>query len=209
MDKFDFVGNGPLLFIGCHPDDVELGCGGLLNRIAKKIQIYVVVLSKNQKNPSNKNLLSEQKESLKTLGISTKNTILADFITREFSYSRQEICDFLWRVNKKINPSCVFIPPMDLHQDHQVCHNESLRVFRTKSIIEYEIPRSESNQRSLMYVKLSKKDLDTKLKALAHYKTYKNKNYYERSSLVSKCQAAGIRLEIPLCESFNVISLVV
>jgi N-acetylglucosamine malate deacetylase 1 len=209
MSELDFAKKGPLLFIGCHPDDIELGCGGLLNRISKKTPIYVVILSKNQKNPSNKNLLKEQKISLKTLGINEKETILADFITREFSYSRQEICDFLWKINKKINPTCVFIPPMDLHQDHQVCHNESLRVFRTKSIIEYQIPRSESNRKSLMYVKLSKKDLDMKLKALSYYKTYKNKNYYEKSSIVSKCQSAGIRLEIPLCESFNIISLVV
>ena len=52
MNKtLDFIQKGPILFIGCHPDDVELGCGGLLNRLRNTTEFYILTLSKTQKNP--------------------------------------------------------------------------------------------------------------------------------------------------------------
>jgi len=117
--NFDFVKEGPILFIGCHPDDVEIGCGGVIHKLKNKVPIYVITLSKNSKNPNNKNLVKEHLESLKTLGVKKQNIILGDFITREFSYSRQEILDFLVSEGKKINPTCIFTHSADLHQDHK------------------------------------------------------------------------------------------
>ncbi len=209
MNELDFVGKGPILFVGCHPDDVEYGCGGLMSKLKQKIPIYVLTLSKNQKNPKNKNLVKENLQSLHTLGVKNNEIILADFTTREFSYQRQEVCDFLWKINKKINPTCVFIPPYDLHQDHQVVHDESLRVFRSKTIIAYDIPRSEKSAKSVIFVELSKKNLDDKLKALSKYKTYKNKNYFQKDVIVSECKANGVKVELSLCEVFNPISIVI
>jgi LmbE family N-acetylglucosaminyl deacetylase len=209
MIELDFVKKGPLLFVGCHPDDVEYGCGGLISKLRNKVPIYVLTLSKNQKNPKNKNLIKENVQSLQILGIKNKDNILGDFTTREFSYQRQEICDFLWKIGKKINPSCVFIPPYDLHQDHQVGHDESLRVFRNKTIIAYDIPRSEKSSKSVIFVELSKKNLDDKLKALSKYKTYKNKNYFQKDVIVSECKANGVKVELSLCEVFNPISIVI
>jgi len=209
MSNLDFIKKGPILFVGCHPDDIEYGCGGLISKLKHKIPIYVLTLSKNQKNPKNKNLVQENLESLKTLGIKNKEIILGDFTTREFSYQRQEICDYLWKIGKKINPTCVFIPPYDLHQDHQVGHDESLRVFRNKTIIAYDIPRSEKSSKSVIFVELSKKNLDDKLKALSKYKTYRNKNYFQKDVIMSECKANGVKVELPLCEVFNPISIVI
>lgn len=205
---FDFIKKGPILFIGCHPDDIEYGCGGLISKIQKKILIYGITLSKNQKNPKNKNLLKENKESMKSLGFHGKNYVLGDFITREFSYSRQEICDFLWKMYKKINPSCIFIPPYDLHQDHQVVHDECLRVFRLKTMFEYNISRSEKFPKPVLFVPLTKKNLNDKLKALSKYKTYEKKNYFNKDIIVAECKSNGIKLQIPYCEVFSPISII-
>lgn len=208
-DNLSFVKKGPILFIGAHPDDVELGCGGLLNKLKKSYEIYVLTLSKNLKNPNNKNLVDEQIQSLLSLGIKQKNILHGDFTTRKFSYSRQEVCDFLWKIQKKLNPSTVFIPPHDLHQDHQICNNECLRVFRTQSILEYDLPRSTVFPKHSVFVTLTKKDLDAKLKALSFYKTYKNKNYFSKTILSATVCSSGVKHEIPLCEAFVVISLVI
>lgn len=208
MTNLDFAKKGPVLFIGCHPDDVELGCGGLINKLRNKIPIYVLTLSKNQKNEKNKNLLEEQKQSLKSLGIQSNNIILGNFITREFSYARQEICDYLWQMNKKINPTTVFIPPYDLHQDHQICNAESLRVFRTNTVLEYDILRSSNFNKPTVFVRLSKKDLDAKLHAISYYHTYKNKNYFSKKLITSICEVNGAKFEIPLSEVFNPVSII-
>ncbi len=208
MHNLDFVKNGPILFVGCHPDDIEYGCGGIISKLKNKVPIYVLTLSKNQKNPKNKNLLKENQQSLQVLGIKKNKIILGDFITREFSYKRQEICDFLWKIGKKINPTCVFIPPYDLHQDHQVGHDESLQVFRNKTIISYDIHRSEKFFKSVIFVELSKKNLNDKLNALSKYKTYKNKNYFQKEVIISECRANGVKVELPLCEIFSPISII-
>lgn len=204
----NFVKNGPILFVGCHPDDIEYGCGGLISKLNGKIPMYALTLSKNQKNPKHHNLVKEHIESLKVLGFKKNNIILGDYITREFSYSRQEICDFLWKINKKLKPSCVFIPPNDLHQDHQVCYNESLRVFKTNSLIGYDIPRSVGDIKMVMFVRLNKKNLNDKIKALMKYKTYRNKNYLKKSVIIANSESSGIKLEIPYCEVYTPISII-
>ena len=66
MPVLDFVKKGPILFIGCHPDDVELGCAGLINKLQNSVPIYVLTLSKNQ-DQKNPNLMKEHFESLKLL----------------------------------------------------------------------------------------------------------------------------------------------
>lgn len=205
----DFLKNSPILFIGAHPDDVELGCGGLLHKLKKLPKVYVLTLSKNLKNPNNKNLVNEQFQCLLSLGVKRKNILHGDFITREFPDNRQEICDFLWNVQKKLNPSTVFIPPYDLHQDHQVCNNECLRVFRTQSVLEYDLTRSTVFPKPSVFVTLTKKDLDAKLNALSFYKTYRKKNYFSNTALVATVSTPGIKHEIPLCEAFIAKSLII
>ena len=171
---------GPILFVGCHPDDIEHGCGGFISKMGRKIPMYSLTLSENQKNPKNSNLIKEHYQSLQTLGFSKEKIILGDFITREFSYSRQDICDYLWKIKQKIKPSCIFIPPYDLHQDHQIVHDECLRVFRSNTVLEYNISRSEKFPKPVLFVSLSKKDVDKKLKALSKYKTYIKKKLFPK-----------------------------
>ena len=209
MLDFGFLKKGPILFIGCHPDDVELGCGGTIHRLSSHFPVYVVTLSRNEKNPLNTNLVKEHKKSLETLGVKESNIILGNFDTRNFSYSRQEILDFLIKMKNKIHPSCVFTQSPDAHQDHQVCFDESIRAFRGSSIVEYFIPRSMTDYSPKLFVTLSKNDLNYKVKALSCFKTYKNKNYFSKSSTITLSQFWGIRNQIPLCEGFNPISIIV
>ena len=72
----NFLGKGPVLFVGCHPDDVEYGCGGVISKIGKSVPIHVITLSKNEKNPNNKNVLKESRASLASLGIKKENIVL-------------------------------------------------------------------------------------------------------------------------------------
>ena len=207
--NLDFIKKGPILFIGCHPDDIELGCGGLLSKLKNKYPIFALTLSKNQENPNNKNLVSEQKKSLESLGIKNSKNIVADFKTREMFKERQEICDYFWTIKKKIKPTCVFVTPNDLHQDHQVCNIEAQRVFRDCTILEYFISRSTFFDKPRIFVKLSKKDMNTKIKALKNYKTYKNKNYFFEDVIWTSSKFFGIKPEIKYCEVFNPISLII
>ena len=203
-----FDQNEKILFIGCHPDDIELGCGGLIQKLPND-KIFAVILSKNNNKPEQKNLMNESTKSLKILGFKTKNIIFKDFKTREFSYSRQEICDYLWTIKKKIKPTCVFTTPNDLHQDHRVCNIETQRVFRDKSIFEYDLARSTIYEKSIMFVTLGKKEMMMKVKALEQFKTYKNKNYFDKDLILSQARNAGIKQNIKFAEVFRPLTIIV
>lgn len=203
-----FDQNEKILFIGCHPDDIELGCGGLIQKLPND-KIFAVILSKNNNKPEQKNLMNESTKSLKILGFKTKNIIFKDFKTREFSYSRQKICDYLWTIKKKIKPTCVFTTPNDLHQDHRVCNIETQRVFRDKSIFEYDLARSTIYEKSIMFVTLGKKEIMMKVKALEQFKTYKNKNYFDKDLILSQARNAGIKQNIKFAEVFRPLTIIV
>ena len=203
-----FDQNEKILFIGCHPDDIELGCGGLIQKLPND-KIFAVILSKNNNKPEQKNLMNESTKSLKILGFKTKNIIFKDFKTREFSYSRQEICDYLWTIKKKIKPTCVFTTPNDLHQDHRVCNIETQRVFRDKSIFEYDLARSTIYEKSIMFVTLGKKEIMMEVKALEQFKTYKNKNYFDKDLILSQAKNAGIKQNIKFAEVFRPLTIIV
>jgi len=203
-----FDQNEKILFIGCHPDDIELGCGGLIQKLPND-KIFAVILSKNNNKPEQKNLMNESTKSLKILGFKTKNIIFKNFKTREFSYSRQKICDYLWTIKKKIKPTCVFTTPNDLHQDHRVCNIETQRVFRDKSIFEYDLARSTIYEKSIMFVTLGKKEMMMKVKALEQFKTYKNKNYFDKDLILSQARNAGIKQNIKFAEVFRPLTIIV
>ncbi len=206
--KLDFIKKGPILFIGCHPDDIELGCGGLINKLKNDYKIHALILSKNLDQLEHKNLVMESKKSLKILGVKEKNIIFGDFKSREFSYQRQKIVDYLWQIKKKIKPTCIFITPFDLHQDHQVCNMESKRVFREKSILAYDLVRSTLDRNHSMFVELTKKELDVKIKALEQYKTHSKRNYFKKQTITSIAQAGGIKQELDFCEIFKPVSII-
>ena len=208
MISFD---NARICFIGAHPDDIELGCGALITNINQRFrlpELLCVTLSKNLNNRENKSLLGEHIQSLTWLKIPKENIILGDFITRTFSNSRQEICDYLFKLNEKYQPDIVFTHSFtDIHQDHEVVSKEVLRIFRQKTIICFEIVPSSYNYAPNFFYEVSEEDVENKLKALMSYKTYRNKNYFLRDSLTAQLLRNGVAIKKKYAEAFEIIRL--
>ena len=77
------------LFLGAHPDDIELGCGALIHNISSISELLCVTLSDNQKNPLLKNVVDEHFKSMAVLGVPKEKVILGEFTTRIFSETTQ------------------------------------------------------------------------------------------------------------------------
>jgi len=67
------------LFLGAHPDDIEIGCGALLAHIQGKTDALCVTLSDNQKNPALKDVVQEQYRSMAILGVPRDRIVIRDF----------------------------------------------------------------------------------------------------------------------------------
>lgn len=188
-----------VLFIGCHCDDIELGCGGTISKFRKKWKIHCHVLS--DKDLIGRDLRSTCRDSLKIVGV--KNVSFSSFRPSFFNEERQEIWKTLNSLNEEIKPDVVFSNEDDEHQDHKTACEETLRNFRNSSIIHYKIPRSAISFSPNLFVELTKKDVDAKCSALVKYKKIYGKNYLSRKNLMSQLRFFGIYPEMDYCESFN------
>jgi LmbE family N-acetylglucosaminyl deacetylase len=74
-----------VLFLGAHPDDIEIGCGALIHHIVQQTDILCVTLSDNQKNPDLKNIKGEHLKSMKVLGVPEKKIVFGPFIFPKFT----------------------------------------------------------------------------------------------------------------------------
>lgn len=187
------------LFVGCHCDDIELGCGGTINKFREKWDIYCHVLS--DRDLEGKDLKGTCRKSLEKLGV--KKISFSSFKPSFFHEQRQEIWKALSLLDEEIRPDVVFSNENDEHQDHGTAFEETLRNFRRSSVIQYRIPRSSSSFSPNLFVELSKKDMEVKCSAIEEYEKLYGKNYLSKKSVVSQLVFFGIHPEMDYCESFN------
>ena len=183
-----------LLFIGAHPDDIELGAGALVHQAAPHCDVRCVTLSRNR--AELKELIAEHSRSMSRLGISDDRVQIENFETRKFHERRQDLLDLFIRLRKEFNPQIVFVHSrFDIHQDHNVVTAEALRAFRGTTILGFEILRSSHGFFPQLLLEVSEEDVEMKVAALKEYATYRNTSYFQpdvvRASLLRNGDLAG------------------
>ena len=120
-----------------HTDDAELGCGGTMARwIDEGAELFTAAFSTAETSlpPGSKpyRLKDECHAALDELGVPRENRFIYDFPVRELGYHRQEVLEEMVKLARgRSQPEVVLVPSgADLHQDHAVVHQESVRAFR-------------------------------------------------------------------------------
>ena len=132
-----------VLFLGAHPDDIEIGAGALIAKIVHQCEVLCVTLSDNQKNPKLTQLVTEHQESMRILGVKPENDILGPFETRQFPQERQAILEYMLKFHREFKPELVFVhSKQDVHQDHNTVTTEALRAFRGVTVLGFDVIRS-------------------------------------------------------------------
>ena len=113
------------IYVGAHPDDIELGCGGTLAHFSqKKYYNICVVLSNGEKGGDPNIRVKETTKALKFLGAS--KIVFGNFKDTEITHGF-EVIKFLEDLAKANNPEFAFIPSLnEIHQDHR---NSALACF--------------------------------------------------------------------------------
>jgi LmbE family N-acetylglucosaminyl deacetylase len=189
-----------ICFIGAHPDDIELGCGAFISNITGKTEILCVTLSDNQKNPVLSNLVEEHQHSMAILGVPGDHVRLENFVTRRFPELRQEILEYLYRLNREYQPDIVFTHTRaDIHQDHQQTTEEVLRAFRGTTVLGFD-PH--------FLVEVSAADVERKIQSLSAYSTYNDKYYFSEAVLRATLIRHGALAERQFAEGFDILRIV-
>ena len=198
-----------VLFLGAHPDDIEIGCGALIHNIVNKTEILCVTLSDNQKNPDLTKVKNEHLRSMKILGVPEEKVIFGPFTTRIFHDSRQDILEYFLKLRKDFKPDLIFThSKQDVHQDHNTMTDESLRAFRGITVLGFDVVRSSYGFFPHFLVEVTEEDANKKIEALAQYVTYQDRYYFNAELTRSIMVRHGARAERPFAEGFDILRIV-
>jgi LmbE family N-acetylglucosaminyl deacetylase len=198
-----------VLFIGAHPDDIELGAGALLHHIAPRSDVMCVTLSDNQKNLQLKSVVEEQYASMNVLGVPREKVVVEKFITRNFPDARQDILEYMLKLRRDFQPEIIFVhSKQDVHQDHNVVTDEALRAYRGITVLGYDVIRSSYGFFPHFLAEVSEEDVNKKIEALLQYKTYADKYYFSPELLRAIMVRHGSLAECPFAEGFDILRIV-
>jgi LmbE family N-acetylglucosaminyl deacetylase len=198
-----------VLFLGAHPDDIELGCGALLHHIVRETDILCVTLSDNQKNPDLKNVKEEHYVSMAVLGVPKEKIVFGPFTTRVFPDSRQEILEYFLKLRRDFQPDLIFVHSrQDIHQDHTTMTDEALRAFRGITVLGFDVVRSSYGFFPHFLVEVTEEDVTKKIEALSQYETYRDRYYFNAELTRSIMVRHGALAECPFAEGFDILRIV-
>jgi len=196
-------------FIGAHPDDIEIGAGALISNLGNRAEVMCVTLSDNQKNPALTNVVKEHHDSMNVLGVPRENRRVEPFVTRNFPQARQEILEYLFKLNKEFQPDIVFTHSRnDIHQDHNTVTEEALRAFRGITVLGFDVIRSSYGFFPHFLVSMTEEDVQRKIEALAQYKTYTDKYYFSADLTRSILVRNGAFADSQYAEGFDILRIV-
>jgi len=193
-----------------HTDDGELGCGGTIAKLSSEgKEVFYAAFCLCSKAlpktfPSN-TLELECQKATSILGIPPSRLVLFNYEVRELPQSRQQILEELLKLNKDIHPEVVLLPAAsDIHQDHQVIHQEGMRAFKNTTFAGYELPWNNYSIRTNFFVRISEADLTKKVACLKAYESQAGKNYMNPDFIRSLAKVRGVQANSSYAEAFEI-----
>jgi LmbE family N-acetylglucosaminyl deacetylase len=196
-----------ILCLGCHADDIEIGCGGtLLKLLAANPDLHItwVVLSaadsrRAEAIASAEGFLSEARN---------KEIVVGEFRDTLFPFDGEAIKAFFARLAGKVQPDLIFTHRReDLHQDHRTAAEFTWCSFRNHWIWEYEIPKYEGDLgHPNTFVSLDVAVAEQKIENLwAAFPTQQTKPWFSRETFWALLRIRGLECQSPthLAEGFH------
>lgn len=192
-----------ILAIGAHPDDIELGCGGSLAKLARAgSRIHALVLSRGgQGCHAGIDRSDESHRALRRLGVA--EVIQQDFPDTRFPTCRNDIIASIEQVCTLIEPDRIYtMCGEDHHQDHRTVHEASIIACRhIPQILCYESPSTLPQFAPQVFEDISAQ-LELKIHALREHASQGDRHYMQESHLRCHAQFRGQQIGIGPSEGF-------
>ena len=193
-----------LLCLGAHCDDIEIGCGGTVLKLAedhKDLSIYWVVFS------SNKRRKQEAADSAYAFlnGIKDSTVVIKNFKDGFFPYSGRSLKMCFEELKRKVAPDLIFTHyRSDLHQDHRMISKLAWQTFRDHLIWEYEIPKYDGDVGNPnVFIHLAEHICDNKIRyILKYFESQRDNHWFKEETFRSLLRLRGIEANANYAEAF-------
>lgn len=212
MQQFSLGSVRRLLCLGAHSDDIEIGAGGTLLKLADEVpdlEICWVVFSAPGPRADEARLSAEDFLA----GVARKEIIVGSFRESYFPSEWVSIKEWFEEVKAKFDPHLVLTHFRDdRHQDHRVLSDLAWNTFRNHLILEYEILKYDGDLgQPNLFVPLTEQLCTRKIELLLkHFKTQSTRHWFTSDTFAAmhrirgiECASASGRAEAFYCRKLS------
>lgn len=204
MLNLNFEQTRNVLCLGAHADDIEIGCGGTILKLAKDhpdLNVWWIVFS------AEGTRAREARASARALlaGVSRKKVMLESFKMSFFPFQGERIKSSFEKFKGRFEPDVIFTHYReDRHQDHRVLSDLTWNTFRNHLVLEYEIPKYDGDLGNPnFYVPLDEKLCRNKSEHICKFfQTQANKHWFSPDTFLSLMRLRGIECASNYAEAF-------
>lgn len=187
-----------ILCLGSHSDDIEIGCGGTVLRLAEQYPaatFHWAVLSAEGIREAEARRAADL-----FAGSRLKTRIIKNFRDGFIAYAGGEAKEVFENELKPLSPDLILTHHrFDAHQDHRLISELTWNTFRNHWILEYEIPKYDGDLgRPSVFVPLDSELCKKKVGYLLEsFQSQKNKRWFESETFFSLMRLRGIECNSP------------
>jgi LmbE family N-acetylglucosaminyl deacetylase len=193
-----------VLAIGAHPDDIEIGAGGMLLSLADAragLQARYVVLT----GTADRHL--EARHAARSFLPAADLTVeLSDLPEGRLPAAWDRVKDALEQVARSCSPDLIVAPSRDdAHQDHRIIAEIVPTVFRDQLYLGYEIPKWDGDlSRPSVYFPLSADVARRKVELLNKcFPSQRNRDWWDDEVFLGMARLRGLECRASYAEAFT------
>lgn len=198
------LGKGPsdtvdVLCLGCHSDDIEIGCGGTILRLAEEyprcVFHWVVFSAVGVREAEARHAAASFTGSANLRG-----PLLKTFQDGFMPFRGGEVKDVFEELKQSICPDVVLTHNRkDAHQDHRLIAELTWNTFRDHLILEYEIPKYDGDLgQPSIFVPLPLELCQKKVRYLMEaFESQRGKRWFGEETFFSLMRIRGMECNAP------------
>ena len=188
-----------ILCLGCHSDDIEIGCGGTILQLAEQYPgsvFHWVVFSAIGVREAE----AQKAATLFAGQTSLRGPLLKTFPDGFMPFVGAEVKAVFEELKQTVSPDLIFTQNRkDAHQDHRLIAELTWNTFRDHCILEYEIPKYDGDLgQPSVFVPLQTETCEKKVSYLMDaFVSQRSKRWFQRDTFLSLMRLRGMECNAP------------
>ena len=183
-----------ILALGCHSDDIEIGCGGAILKLGVEhpdcVFHWVVFSAIGVRAAEARHAAAQFVDPLRM-----KGPVLKTFPDGFMPFVGADIKPVFEELKRAVSPDLIFTHNRrDAHQDHRLISELTWNTFRNHLILEYEIPKYDGDMgQPSVFLPISLEMCEKKVRLIMDtFRSQCDKRWFQRETFLSLMRLRGM-----------------